>query len=141
LELQARPGLYLAGQIAGVEGYVESAALGGLVGVHASRAAHGLPFAGPPPETAHGALVSHLMNARAKKFQPMNANYGLFPPLDLSAEASDEVVAAGQQPEIHAPGQRRGRKKLPKRERYARLAERALTSLEGYATRIAPGQS
>jgi methylenetetrahydrofolate--tRNA-(uracil-5-)-methyltransferase len=126
LELKARAGLYLAGQIAGVEGYVESAALGGLAGIYAARAASGLPFEAVPAETAHGALVSHLMNARAKTFQPMNANYGLFPPLDLTSEQLDGA----------APGGRR--RKLPKRERYQRLAERALVSLESYSAGAAP---
>ncbi len=117
LELRARPGLYLAGQMAGVEGYVESAALGGIAGIHAARAVRGETFEPPPPDTAHGALVAHLMNAGARHFQPMNVNYGLFPPLPESG----------------------GRRKLPKRERNERIARHALESFAGYGRRVAVG--
>ena len=105
LELRARPGLYVAGQMAGVEGYVESAALGWLAGVNAARAALGLDTLTPPPDTAHGALLGHLIHAKPKNFQPMNVNYGLFPLLARTP------------------------RKLPKREKHARMAERALESL------------
>jgi len=108
LELRARKGLYLAGQIAGVEGYVESAALGGIAGINAARAAYGLAPLLPPRETAHGALLAHLREADPLNFQPMNVNYGLFPPLEISADP-----------------ERRSRK-LPKREKNERLAARAL---------------
>src|SRR5262249_57788171 len=65
LEVRGRPGLRLAGQIAGVEGYVESAALGLLAGIHAARAAQGLPPELPPETTAHGALAARLPGADA----------------------------------------------------------------------------
>jgi methylenetetrahydrofolate--tRNA-(uracil-5-)-methyltransferase len=120
LELRGRPGLYVAGQLAGVEGYVESAALGGLAGIHAARAAQGKPHAPPPRETAHGALIAHLMEARTKGFQPMNVNYGLFPAL-LPETADVE------------PGRRR---KPGKRERGEQMARRALASLSVYAQRV-----
>jgi len=80
LELRAFPGAYLAGQITGVEGYVESAACGLWLGLHLGR---GLPL--PPPETALGALLCHLRTEN-KNFQPMNANFGLMPPLNVKAK-------------------------------------------------------
>ncbi len=153
LELRARPGLYIAGQMAGVEGYVESAALGGIAGINAARAVLGEPHESPPADTAHGALIAHLMNASAKSFQPMNVNYGLFPPLSLAEAAVAEGVVEGGVVEDGlveaAPGpvsaesarasRRRGgrRKKLPKREKNERIAARALASLGDYQTRVA----
>ena len=71
-------------QITGVEGYVESAAMGLLAGRFAAAAIHGRELPPPPPETAMGALVHHITGgAEAKTFQPMNVNFGLFPPVDL----------------------------------------------------------
>jgi methylenetetrahydrofolate--tRNA-(uracil-5-)-methyltransferase len=75
------PNVFLAGQISGVEGYVESAAMGLLAGVNAALRARGLPVATPPRSTAMGALVHHLTDTDTKDFQPMNVNFGLFPPL------------------------------------------------------------
>ncbi|MDJ0870050.1 MAG: methylenetetrahydrofolate--tRNA-(uracil(54)-C(5))-methyltransferase (FADH(2)-oxidizing) TrmFO [Myxococcota bacterium] len=116
LEVRARPGLYLAGQMAGVEGYVESAALGGLAGVFAARAALGAAPALPPAETAHGALLHHLRDADPAHFQPMNVSWGLFPPL---GEATGRVP-------------RRDRK----RERNRRLGERALAAFGAWTERV-----
>jgi methylenetetrahydrofolate--tRNA-(uracil-5-)-methyltransferase len=107
LELHARPGLFVAGQMAGVEGYVESAALGFLVGVHVAFRAQGRAAPEPDPCTAHGSLLAHLAGARVADFQPMNVNYGLFPPLE-------------------------GSPRLRKREKNQLLAERALAALEPY---------
>lgn len=81
LEVKRRPGLYIAGQMAGVEGYVESAALGFVSGVYAAFALAGKPVPHVPPETAHGALFAHLRNETGGRFQPSNVNYGLFPAL------------------------------------------------------------
>ncbi len=79
----AHPHIRFAGQITGVEGYVESAAMGLLAGRFAAAEALGLPVASPPPETAMGALVNHITGgAEAKTFQPMNVNFGLFPEID-----------------------------------------------------------
>jgi len=119
LELNARKGLYLAGQMAGVEGYVESAALGGIVGINASRAAHGQPPVQAPAETAHGALLAHLRNTNAKDFQPMNVNFGLFPRLERP----------------QGPGRPR---KLPKREKHEAMASRGLDALDAYRLAVAP---
>jgi len=113
LEVKARPGLHLAGQMAGVEGYVESAAVGLLVGVHVAFVARGEAPPAPDERTAHGALLAHLAGARAADFQPMNVNYGLFPPLE-------------------------GAPRLPKREKYQQLAERALAALEPYRRAVEP---
>jgi methylenetetrahydrofolate--tRNA-(uracil-5-)-methyltransferase len=88
LRLAAMPRLRFAGQITGCEGYVESAAIGGLAGRFAAAERLGEPFAPPPPTTAHGALLGHItgdhvvtIDAGPRSFQPMNINFGLFPPL------------------------------------------------------------
>jgi len=112
LELNARPGVFLAGQLAGVEGYVESAALGLLAGVHAAFAWRGGRAPLAPETTAHGALLGHLREADPARFQPMNVNFGLFPPL------------------VPAPRDRILKNRL--------LAERALADLAPFAAEIAP---
>jgi methylenetetrahydrofolate--tRNA-(uracil-5-)-methyltransferase len=82
LRLKAMPRLRFAGQITGVEGYVESAAIGLLAGRFAAAERLGVSLAPPPPTTAFGALLGHITGgADAKSFQPMNVNFGLFPPL------------------------------------------------------------
>jgi methylenetetrahydrofolate--tRNA-(uracil-5-)-methyltransferase len=82
LRLKAMPRLRFAGQITGVEGYVESAAIGLLAGRFAAAARLGNDLAPPPPTTALGALLGHITGgAEARGFQPMNVNFGLFPPL------------------------------------------------------------
>jgi methylenetetrahydrofolate--tRNA-(uracil-5-)-methyltransferase len=81
LQFKARGTLFFAGQLVGVEGYTESAAMGGLAGINAARALAGLPLVSPPPTTAHGCLVSHVARSDPRHFQPMNTNFGLFPPL------------------------------------------------------------
>ena len=104
LRLRSRPGIRFAGQITGVEGYVESAAMGLLAGRMAAAQILGRDLAPPPPETAMGALVHHITGgAEAKTFQPMNVNFGLFPP-------------------IEAKGGRKGRK-----DRYRAYTDRAKT--------------
>ncbi len=81
LNFLAHPQVFLAGQISGVEGYVESAAMGLLAGINAARLARGRPLVTPPRATALGALIYHLTHTETKDFQPMNVNFGLFPPL------------------------------------------------------------
>ncbi len=107
LQVKARPGLLLAGQITGVEGYVESTAMGLLAGRNAACLALGLPLSAPGPTTAHGALLVHLTQSEAKHFQPSNVNFGLFP--DLAA-------------------------KLPKRQRGQYRANQALAALAQWQT-------
>ncbi len=89
LRLKADRRLRFAGQVTGVEGYVESAAMGLMAGRMAAAEAMGGTFAVPPPTTAHGALINHITgghiettDARGSSFQPMNVNFGLFPPID-----------------------------------------------------------
>ena len=82
LRLKAMPRLRFAGQVTGVEGYVESAAIGLLAGRFAAAEHLGQAIEPPPPTTALGALMAHITGgADAETFQPMNANFGLFPPL------------------------------------------------------------
>ncbi len=81
LRLVAAPHLRFAGQITGVEGYVESAAIGLIAGRLVASELLGAPASPPPPETAHGALLAHITGgASAASFQPMNVNFGLLPP-------------------------------------------------------------
>ena len=81
LRMKAAPHVRLAGQITGCEGYVESAAVGLLAGRFVAAEVRGEEPVPPPPETAHGALLAHITGgAAAETFQPMNVNFGLFPP-------------------------------------------------------------
>ncbi len=83
LRLKAMPRLRFAGQITGVEGYVESAAVGLMAGRFAAAERLGQDYSAPPATTAHGALLAHITGgADASTFQPMNVNFGLFPPLE-----------------------------------------------------------
>ena len=89
LRLKARPNIRFAGQITGVEGYVESAALGLLAGRFAAAELRGETLEPPPPTTAFGALVNHITGGHLaaedggpRSFQPMNVNFGLFPPIE-----------------------------------------------------------
>ncbi len=85
MRLKAGPRLRFAGQITGVEGYVESAAMGLLAGRLAAAERLGHTLALPAPTTAIGALLNHITGgAEAETFQPMNVNFGLFPPLDVA---------------------------------------------------------
>lgn len=103
MRLRGRPNLRFAGQVTGVEGYVESAAMGLLAGRMAAAEARGADLPPPVGTTAMGALVHHITGgAEARSFQPMNVNFGLFPPLD------------------DARGGRRGRK-----DRYPAYTQRA----------------
>ncbi|SMX34982.1 methylenetetrahydrofolate--tRNA-(uracil(54)-C(5))-methyltransferase (FADH(2)-oxidizing) TrmFO [Actibacterium lipolyticum] len=83
MRLKSRPNIRFAGQITGVEGYVESAAMGLLAARFAIAEITGKELTTPPAETAMGALVTHITGgAEAKTFQPMNVNFGLFPPVE-----------------------------------------------------------
>lgn len=88
LELRAARDVFLAGQITGVEGYVESAACGLWLGLHLAGAAAGRPPGLPPPETALGGLLRHLQTNSAE-FQPMNVNFGLLPALREKVRKSE----------------------------------------------------
>ena len=80
LQTQKNPNLLVAGQLSGVEGYVESAAMGLLAGINAGRMQQNKEPLSPPPETALGALITHLTESDPSHFQPSNVNFGLFPP-------------------------------------------------------------
>ncbi|MEM9872192.1 MAG: methylenetetrahydrofolate--tRNA-(uracil(54)-C(5))-methyltransferase (FADH(2)-oxidizing) TrmFO [Pseudomonadota bacterium] len=83
MRLRSRPNIRFAGQITGVEGYVESAAMGLLAGRMAAAEILGHTLTTPPDTTAMGALITHITGgAEAKTFQPMNVNFGLFPPVE-----------------------------------------------------------
>lgn len=81
LQIKGRGTAFFAGQLVGVEGYTESAAMGGLAGINAARGLAGLPLVTPPPTTAHGSLINYITTSDPQHFQPINTNYGLFPPL------------------------------------------------------------
>src|SRR5262245_54238490 len=96
LRLTAQPRLRFAGQITGCEGYVESAAVGLLAGHFAAAERLGEVLAPPPPTTAHGALLAHItgghvetIDAGPRSYQPMNVNFGLFPPLVNAIKGSE----------------------------------------------------
>jgi methylenetetrahydrofolate--tRNA-(uracil-5-)-methyltransferase len=115
LRLKTQPRLRFAGQITGCEGYVESAGIGLLAGRFAAADHQGAAPALPPATTSIGALLNHItVGAEADTFQPMNANFGLFPPLD-----TDDL------PKKQRP---RGR------DRKIKLSERALADLDAWIT-------
>ncbi|HEX8571117.1 MAG TPA: methylenetetrahydrofolate--tRNA-(uracil(54)-C(5))-methyltransferase (FADH(2)-oxidizing) TrmFO [Allosphingosinicella sp.] len=94
LRLRTAPHIRFAGQITGCEGYVESAAVGLLAGRFAAAELAGRTLAPPPPETALGALLGHITGgADAATYQPMNVNFGLFPPIDGKARKADRKRA------------------------------------------------
>lgn len=103
-QLRKQPNVFFAGQITGVEGYMESAASGIIAGKNAVRAAHGKTLLELPPVTMTGALCSYISDETVRDFQPMGANFGILPPIE---------------PKIK-----------DKKQRYAALAERALSALE-----------
>lgn len=105
--LRREPRLFFAGQMTGVEGYVESAASGLAAGLNCARQALGLPLVDFTARTAIGALAHYISSAQAKQFQPMNVNFGIIEPLE-----------------------RRVRRK---RERYEAISARALELLSGYS--------
>ncbi|MBI3128879.1 MAG: methylenetetrahydrofolate--tRNA-(uracil(54)-C(5))-methyltransferase (FADH(2)-oxidizing) TrmFO [Candidatus Tectomicrobia bacterium] len=111
LQLKRHPHLFVAGQITGVEGYLESSAIGLLAGLNAAALLRGEPIVPPPPTTALGALNHYIVEADPKNFQPMNVNFGLFPPLE---------------------------KRVPRKERKRHVIERALRDLKPWIERMMP---
>ena len=93
LRLKARPSIRFAGQITGVEGYVESAAMGLLTGRFAAAERRGLAPLAPPATTSMGALVNHITGGSIGDFQPMNANFGLFPEVPGAGRKDDRKSA------------------------------------------------
>ena len=82
LQMKDHPAVFFAGQICGVEGYVESIATGLMAGIHAAALASGAELVPPPRPTAFGSLVHYVTHADAKKFQPANITFDLLPPLE-----------------------------------------------------------
>src|SRR6185437_6973451 len=123
LRLKVEPRLRFAGQVTGVEGYVESAAVGLLAGRFAAAERLGAPLAAPPPTTALGALIGHItgghLDAGKGSFQPMNINYGLLPPLEPPKRAED--------------GRRLGAKERGRTKKRL-VGERALADLDAWLT-------
>lgn len=107
LQLSKRKELFFAGQITGVEGYMGNIATGWLAGQNAARTLLGAPALALPKTTMLGALVDYITHAAIKDFQPMKANYGILPPLEMS-------------------------QKMGKRERAAAASQRSLADLEQY---------
>lgn len=89
LQLKVHKNVIFAGQISGVEGYVESAAMGIIAGLSAAYLNQGLMLTPPPPTTAVGALLEHITHTETKHFQPMNVNFGLFPALEKGIPKKD----------------------------------------------------
>ena len=109
--LRSNKRFYFAGQMTGVEGYVESAASGLMAGLHVARELKELPEVNFPAETAHGSLANYISNPTIENFQPMNINFGLIPPLSV-----------------------RIRKK---KEKNAQIAARALEQLDAFLANLA----
>jgi methylenetetrahydrofolate--tRNA-(uracil-5-)-methyltransferase len=122
LRMKADPRLRFAGQVTGVEGYVESSAVGLLAGRFAAAERLGRAIAPPPPTTALGALVAHItgghLDAGKGSFQPMNINYGLLPPLEPPKRSED--------------GRRLGAKERGRAKKRL-TGERALRDLDAWA--------
>jgi methylenetetrahydrofolate--tRNA-(uracil-5-)-methyltransferase len=121
LRLKAQPRLRFAGQVTGVEGYVESAAVGLLAGRFAAAERLGHPLEAPPGTTALGALIGHItgghLDTGKGSFQPMNINYGLLPPMEVVKRAED--------------GRRLGAKEKSRNKKRA-VGERALADLDAW---------
>ena len=110
LQLKRHPHVFMAGQLTGVEGYLESAAIGLIAGINAAATMQGEPITPPPATTALGALNRYIIEANPRNFQPMNINYGLFPPLE---------------------------KRVPKKFRKKHVTNRAIEDLEQWRSKLA----
>lgn len=135
LRLKADPRLRFAGQITGVEGYVESAAIGLLAGRFAAAERVGRLAEPPPPTTALGALLAHITGGHvgegARSFQPMNVNFGLFPPAEIATHDGEGKRIKGKDKGVW---------------RKRAMAERALRDLapwlvQHHCTPLAPAQA
>jgi methylenetetrahydrofolate--tRNA-(uracil-5-)-methyltransferase len=93
LQLKVRDDLFLAGQMVGVEGYVESAAAGLLAGINAANAVAGREMIVPPPETSIGSLIAYITDPARRDFQPINANFGLMPDLKTRPRGQQKKAA------------------------------------------------
>jgi len=132
LRLKTQPRLRFAGQITGCEGYIESASVGLMTGRFAAAERLGQPVTAPPPTTALGALLNHITGghlvseeAGTRSFQPMNVNFGLFPPLEISPKGEGGKRLRGSE------------KTLAKKRA---VSARALEALEGWKNATAGEQ-
>jgi methylenetetrahydrofolate--tRNA-(uracil-5-)-methyltransferase len=112
LTLKNRDNLYIAGQISGVEGYIESTAMGLIAGINAAFRLRGGEVVEVPPSTSHGALIRHITESESKHFQPSNINFGLFP-------VPDEILRIRD-----------------KKKRKTVIVERALRDWEDYLNKV-----
>jgi methylenetetrahydrofolate--tRNA-(uracil-5-)-methyltransferase len=113
LQMKAHPNVLFAGQISGVEGYVESIATGQMAGIHASDVAQGLAPTPPPRSTAFGSLIHYICHAEAKHFQPANITFDLLPQLDEGTR----------------------RRVRDKKERHRMVCEKALADFDAWMNR------
>jgi methylenetetrahydrofolate--tRNA-(uracil-5-)-methyltransferase len=116
----------LAGQITGVEGYMESASIGILAGIFALAKIEQRPIPDPPKASAMGALLHHLRNQQNTDYQPSGINFGLF---------EDEPFEEGL-----APLREKFRKKIPKEEKRRVIGEVSLRNMEVYSQRVNPNR-
>jgi methylenetetrahydrofolate--tRNA-(uracil-5-)-methyltransferase len=137
LRLRAELRLRFAGQITGCEGYVESASIGLLAGRFAAAEQLGKDIIPPPPTTAHGALLAHItgghietIDAGPRSFQPMNVNFGLFPPLAATLANHADKNAAKHTDASRLGNRLRGSAKTDVKKRA--LCARALHDLENW---------
>ena len=107
LQFRDRPRLFLAGQLTGVEGYIESTAMGLLAGINALRLLHGENMLLPPETTALGSLIKYITETEPLRFQPSNIHFGLFPKIDG--------------------------KKVPKKEKKGVIVERAMKDMQEWS--------
>jgi methylenetetrahydrofolate--tRNA-(uracil-5-)-methyltransferase len=114
LTLKNRENIFVAGQLSGVEGYIESTAMGLIAGINASRRLTGKDVIAVPPAAAHGALIRHITESESKNFQPSNINFGLFPVSEDLARIRD------------------------KKKKKAAIVDRALRDWEEYVKKAAP---
>jgi methylenetetrahydrofolate--tRNA-(uracil-5-)-methyltransferase len=113
LTLKNRGNIYVAGQISGVEGYIESTAMGLIAGINAALRLNGRDPVEVPPTTSHGALIRHIVESGSRNFQPSNINFGLFP-------VSEELIRIRD-----------------KKKRKAAVVDRALMDWEEYVKKVA----
>ena len=116
LQLRGEDHLLFAGQMTGVEGYIESASSGLVAGVNAARIARGEQPLVFPEESCHGALCHYITTSEAKHFQPMNVNFGILPPVEIR-DAN-------------------GRRIRDKKQKKQLLAEKALAAIEAFKPQI-----
>src|SRR5699024_7012281 len=110
-EAKKRPGLFFAGQMTGVEGYVESAGSGLVAGINAAREALGEEPIAFPKDTALGSMANYVTTTSAKHFQPMNASFALLPAWE-------------------------GKKIRKKRERHEKISERGIESIDKFKAEV-----